>query len=68
MPPYQDEWSRLAAFATRQRNITLEQLAKGGWAGEAKARELVGRFNAFDEMIQEMAKASGADGEIGRDL
>ena len=68
MPPYQDEWSRLASFITRQRNIAAEQLTQGGWVGEPKARELVGRFKAFDEMLQEMAKASGSDGEIARDL
>lgn len=61
MPQYQDEWSRFHAFVNRHRAAASEQLSKGGWIGEAKARELVGRFNAFDEMLQEMQKSSNSN-------
>lgn len=68
MTAFPDGWSKLARIVCEKRDAAQISLAKGAWPTEAKARELVGRFNALDEIFQEMAGTSDADGAGGKDL
>lgn len=68
MTVYQNDPGKVLVFVHRKRGEAAEALCRGAWATEAKGRELVGKFNAYDEIYQEMTKSSSPDGDQGKDL
>jgi hypothetical protein len=68
MPHYQNDLTKIAAYVQKARANAAEALCKGAWSGEPKARELVGKFQAYDDIFQEMNKASGSDDSTEKDL
>lgn len=67
--PRLEPFQQIAKFVSSKRGDYAEEIARGHWSTEQKARELVGRIAALDEVYSEMERISGPGTHFGeRDI
>lgn len=65
MPPRDEPFIQLVKSVMAKRKATALDAAKGQWRSEAEAREIVGRFQAYEEILEEMRTIAGPGSHFG---